>query len=412
MRDHCLCAAGAARSSPPGRSSDEPNSDHPMMHGAPLRLLVALALAAVALLAIGEHLAGPPQWTPDGLFYEARALELGGVDEASSLEQTFGGSIGAELRGIDPERSGDPAWSAYHERFYERRVSVPLAAKAIEPVAGERALLDVSIAGYVAAVLAVFGLLLLRFALPIAAGVALLTVFLPALTHHAAFPQTDSWGLALETAALACGVLALQRGPRWIVPWFLAILVLSFTRDSAWIPILAAGVTALILRSRVSIGLVATGVAAVIPVLLLYSTPTRELLATMLNEARPNPEGSWGFIASRYPDAVIEMLHADGGFVLDGAWYSAMYLLTGVGLLFALGRGSKRTPTTVVLQAAAAAGALFVLLVPVFSAFRLELVLVPMAAFGLALGAEWASQRVSMRVPSLTASGMTDRSSP
>ena len=52
---------------------------------------------------------------------------------------------------IDPEQSGDPAWVAYHAQFYERRVAVPAAAEAIEPVAGERAILTVSIAGYVAA---------------------------------------------------------------------------------------------------------------------------------------------------------------------------------------------------------------------------------------------------------------------
>ena len=39
------------------------------------------------------------------------------------------------------------------------------------------------------------------------------------------------------------------------------------------------------------------------------------------------------------------------------------------------------------MKAGAVAGAAYVLAVPVFSAFRLELVLVPMAAVGLALGA-------------------------
>lgn len=371
------------------------------MNRVALRLLVALALAAIALVAMRGHLTGPPHWTPDGLFYEARALKLGGVDTATALERTFGGDIGAKLRRIDPERSGDPAWYVYHARFYERRISVPLAAKAIAPVSGERALLDVSIAGYVAAVLAIFGLLLLRFGLPIAAGVALLTIFLPALTEHAGFPQTDSWGLALETAALACGILALQRGPRWIVPWFLAILVLSFTRDSAWIPIVAAGGAALMLRSRVSVGLLVSGVAAAIPVVLLFSVPTRELLATMLSDAQPNPGGSWGFIAGRYPGAIVDMLHADGGFVLDGAWYSAAYLLAGSALLFLVAWRTERTAATILLQAAALAGVTFVLLVPVFSAFRLELALVPMAAFGLALGAERVARRLAVRMPSL-----------
>ena len=117
---------------------------------------------------------------------------------------------------------------------------MPLAAAALEPIAGDRAMLDISLAGYVAAILAIFGLLLLRFRLAIAAAVTLATVFLPALVDHSSYPLTDSWGLALETAALACGLLVLERGPRWLIPWTLSILLLSFTRDSTWIPIAAA----------------------------------------------------------------------------------------------------------------------------------------------------------------------------
>lgn len=117
--------------------------DDPTMNRVAVRLLVALVLVAVALVAMHGHLSGPPHWTPDGLFYQARALELGGVDRDSALERTFGGGLGADLRRIDPKRSGDPDWAAYHMRFYERRVSVPYVAKEIAPLAGERALLDV-----------------------------------------------------------------------------------------------------------------------------------------------------------------------------------------------------------------------------------------------------------------------------
>ena len=85
-------------------------------------------------------------------------------------------------------------------------------------------MLDLSLVGYVAAVLAVFGLLLLRFRLAIAGAVTLATVFLPALVEHSSYPLTDSWGLALETAALACGLLVLERGSRWLIPWTALIL--------------------------------------------------------------------------------------------------------------------------------------------------------------------------------------------
>jgi hypothetical protein len=359
---------------------------------------VAVALIAVGIFAMRAQLSGPAHWTPDGLFYQSRALELAGVDGAMALKRTFEGAIAAELRQTDPTRSGDLKWARYHERFYERRVFVPYAASVIAPAAGDRALLDVSIAGYLAGILAIFGLLMVRFALPIAAAVTLLTIFLPMFTENSGFPQTDSWGLALEAGALAFGILALQRGTRWVVPWVLAILALSFTRDSAWIAIIAAGYLAFKVRSRLSFALLGSGIAAALPVALLFSVPTRELLATMLNNAEPNPDGSWGFILRNYPAAVVDTLHADAGFVLDGAWYSALYLLGGIALLFVLGRGKERSAATMFLQAAAFAGAAFVMVVPLFSALRLELAIVPIAAWGIALACERLAQPLALRI--------------
>jgi hypothetical protein len=351
-------------------------------------LLVALALVAAALVAVGGSLSGAPRWTPDGLFYHARALELDGMDRDAALERTFGGPMGAQLRARDPERSGDPEWVRYSAQFYERRVTVPLAALAIEPLASERAILDISLAGYIAAVLAIFALLLTRFRLAIAGAVTLATVFLPALVSHSSYPLTDSWGLALETAALASGILVLQRGPRWLVPWGVALAVLAFTRDSSWIPLAASAWLILSLRSKVTWAMLAVGIAAAIPVLLAFSMPTRELLAMMLNGLQPAPDASWGFVAEQYPGALADFVRADGGFVRNGAWYSAAYLVAGLALLFLLARGRDRTPSLIFLQGAALAAVAYVLVLPVFSAFRLELVCVPMAAFGLGLGAE------------------------
>jgi hypothetical protein len=131
-----------------------------------------------------------------------------------------------------------------------------------------------------------------------------------------------------------------------------------------------------------------TGVAAAIPVLLMFSVPTRELLAMMLNDAQPAPGASWGFVAENYPGAIADLVRADGGYVRDGAWFSALYLAGGLGLLFLLGRAQRREPVMTFLWAGALASLVYVLLVPIFSAFRLELACIPMAAFGLALGAE------------------------
>jgi hypothetical protein len=364
------------------------------------RLAVAAILAVVALLAVSGSLSGPARWSPDGLFYQAKVYEIhDGLSQNDALQRAFRGPLGADLRSIDPERSGSQQWVAYNARFYERRLTVPVAASVLTPAAGDRALLDVSIAGYVAAVLAVFWLLLvLRLPLGVATAVSLATAFLPALTKHSSFPLTDSWGLALETAAFAVGILALRHGRRWLIPWVAIIALLSLTRDSMWIPILAAAAVAVFQRSRIAAALAATGVAATLPAFLAVQVPLRELLGEMLNGGQPMPDASWGSILGKYPGAVVDLLQANGGYVRDGAWLSAAYLLIGLGALFVLTARRPRSEVSVLLLAGAIAGAAYVVVVPVFSAFRLELVLVPMAAAGLGFAAlravEWARESV------------------
>jgi hypothetical protein len=367
------------------------------MRSLAVRLIVALVLAATAVLAVSGSLSGPARWSPDGLFYQAKVYEIhDGLSQPAALRKAFQGPLGARLRAIDPDRSGSQQWVAYNARFYERRVTVPLAAAALTPFAGDRAILDVSLAGYVAAALALYWLLLLlRFRLVVAAGVTLATIFLPALTHHAQFPLTDSWGLALEILAFAGGVLALRRGPRWLALWVAAIVLLSLTRDSMWIPVLGAVILAVAQRSRATLQLAVAGVLAALPAVVAVRVPMRELLAQMLNGLQPAPDLSWGTIAGRYPSAIVDLLQADGGFVRDGAWYSALYLIAGLVLLVVLARSARRDPATLLIAGGALAGLAYVLVVPVFSAFRLELVLVPMAAFGLALGGERLAARVT-----------------
>jgi hypothetical protein len=375
--------------------------------------VVAVLLVAAALFAVRDSLSGAPRWSPDGLFYQAKVYELRGAGEDVALARAFEGPLGERLRQIDPDRSGSPAWVAYNARFYERRLTMPLAAAGLQPVAGVRSILDISLAGYVVAVLGIFGLLLLlRFRLPVVVAATLATIFLPALTKHSTYPLTDSWGLALETGALAFGVLALERGRRWLIPWATAILVLSFTRDSTWIPVLAALILTLYLRSRIVLWLFTTGLAAALPSMLAVRVPMRELLAQMVNtNLQPAPDASWWFVAQRYPRAIVELLQADGGYVRDGAWYSAAYLIVGLAALFFLTRGAGASAGTQLLKAGAVVGAVYVLVVPVFSAFRLELVVVPMAALGLAVALERLRERVplaslpGLRAPAIPPAG-------
>ena len=205
---------------------------------------LAAVLGALALASVWSAADDPVVWTPDALYYQARLLEFRGVEHEAAMDRTFEGPISAELRARDPNHTGNAEWVEYNEPFYERRVAFPLAGAAVYEVAGNRSLLYLSLAGYVATILALFGLLLLRFRVAIASLVTLATIVLPPLTHHSSFPLTDSWGLALEIVALGAAILALERGLRWLPLWIAAIAVLAFTRDSTWIPVHAVGLCA------------------------------------------------------------------------------------------------------------------------------------------------------------------------
>jgi hypothetical protein len=357
--------------------------------------LLAVVLAALACVAVWPKFQDPVSWSPDGLYYQARLLEIRGVDKSAALKQVFQGPISADLRARDPLHTGSPSWVKYNEPFYERRVSVPLAGAALYPVAGNRSLLYLSLAGYVASILALFGLLLLRFRVAVATVVTLATIFLPPLIKNSGIPLTDSWGLALELVALGAAMLTLDRGLRWLPLWVVSIGVLAFTRDSTWIPLLAAGWCAVRYRTRVPVALFASGIAAALPALLLFRTPVRDLLALLVNNSEPSSDTSWSFIARHYPGALLDLIRSDGGFLRRGQWFTALYFVAGAGGFVALLRRGPMTRSASLMAAAGVLAVGYVLAAPAFSAFRLELAFVPMAAYGLALLAERATSRLA-----------------
>jgi hypothetical protein len=188
----------------------------------------------------------------------------------------------------------------------------------------------------------------------------------------------------------------LKRGLRWLPLWIVTIAILGFTRDSSVVPVLAAGWLALRDRTRVPVLLFLSGLAAVLPASLLFTSPVREVMALAVNHSEPSADTSWGFIARHYPAAAIDLIRANVGFLRRGEWYTALFLGGGLVSLFAFAR--RRPSASIRLLAAGAIlGLLYVLSVPVFSAFRLELVFVPMAAYGLALAAEYALARLAER---------------
>jgi hypothetical protein len=145
--------------------------------------------------------------------------------------------------------------------------------------------------------------------------------------------------------------------------------------------------------------LFATGLLAALPPLLLFQVPVRELLAELVNGLEPSSDTSWSFILGHYPGALLDLVRANVGFLRRGEWYTAFYLVGGVLslFLFVWRRPAARTSATSLLTAGAVGGLLYVLAAPAFSAFRLELVFLPMAAWGLALVSEVVLARVAER---------------
>jgi hypothetical protein len=343
-------------------------------------------LAAVALASVWSPLTGPITWTPDGLFYQEHVLRIRGVPDEQAFRSVFEGPLSAGVR----ESWGDERfveWVEYNDElgFYERRLAVPLVAAAIEPAAGERSLLVVSVAGFVAAVLVLFALLRLHFSLAIAFATTLLAILLPPFRHFSALPLTDSWGVALLVAGLLCALLTLRRGTFWLLPFAAALLVLGFTRDSGWVLVLGTLGLAVTTRERRALLLTGVGACAVMIAPLLHGLPLREVLAFTLNDFRPPPETSWSFLARHYPDGVLELVRADAGFLRRGEWFTAVYMIGGIVALFALGRESTDRVAATLMQATAVASLLYLLALPNFTGFRLELVFLPAAAFGVAL---------------------------
>ena len=192
--------------------------------------------------------------------------------------------------------------------------------------------------GYVAAILALFGLLLLRFRLAIAAAVTAATVFLPPLVDHSSYPLTDSWGLALEIVAFArrpAGARA--RADAGCCSGSVRSRVLSFTRDSTWIPVLAAGWCALRLRiAHAGDALRDRGRRSATRAPALHDACARPARA-----ARQQLPGAERHVvgvhrAATTPHAVFELVRANVGFLRRGEWYTALYLVGGVVALLLL----------------------------------------------------------------------------
>jgi len=133
------------------------------------------------------------------------------------------------------------AWQTFESQFSRRRWLVPTLTAAVRPIAGLRALPDVAIVGYLVFGVALCLLLASRFAVASSLGVTALCLALAPLRNWGLRPMTDSWGLALLTAALLAVLVVLARGRKWLALWIGIMLLLSLTRDLAVIPLAGLG---------------------------------------------------------------------------------------------------------------------------------------------------------------------------
>jgi hypothetical protein len=347
--------------------------------------LAVAALLLLAAISMGRHWAGPIDWETDALFYQSKTMQIEGTDGSTARREVFGGPLSHYERGLEAENPGepprvsDPAWVEYSSGFYARRLILPAIAAALSPVLGLRSLLVLSLVGFILVPALLFVLLRRRLSFGVSVGVAAAVILWPPLRAWSVFPLTDSTGLALMIAALICGAFVIERSSRWLVPWFLCVLALGFTRDIAFMPVIAAFGLLVVKRDRRSAALVGCGILAALPPLMVHSVSESESLAYVFANHTIPADTSWGSVLADYPGNLGHVLGRYADYALSDP---LVVLIAVAGLVAAFVLAPRRDPLTILLWSTFP-GYLFLMAIgPAFSAFRYELVLVPLIAFG------------------------------
>jgi hypothetical protein len=349
-----------------------------------------VALLFLGVVSMGRQWTGPVLWELDALFYQAHVEQLRGQDRDEAIHSVFSGPLSQRAREIeaateDKRRVRDPAWPVYSERFYERRWLLPTLAAGMYPVFGERSLKELSLLAYIAIGPLLFLLLRRRFHPLTAFVMAAAVLALPPLRDWTVFPLTDSAGLALLAAGLLAALAVYERGLKWLPAWIACIFALALTRDTAFVLVLAAGALALMQRDRRSVWLVASGFAASLPAPLIWSVGIREQLAYVFADHVKPQDTSWSFVTSEYFPHLRDVASKYVDYA-TGHPHVVLFFLVGVVCAFVL--APRRDPFFALLQGTFAGYLVLLAIGPTFSIFRYELVLVPLAAAGVALAGE------------------------
>lgn len=374
-------------------------------------VLAIFSLTLLAAISVASHWAGPVSWETDALFYQAKSEEISGTDAATARREVFGGPLSNYARQLEveapnePARVSDPAWVEYSAPFYARRLLLPALAAALDPVLGLHALETLSLLAFVLIPGLLFLLLRRRLSFSVSVLVSVAVILWPPLRAWSVFPLGDSSGVALLIAALLCGLLTIERGSRWLLPWALCVAGLAFTRDIAFVPVISALALLAIRRDRISVGLVACGIAAAVPALLVQSVSESKQLAYVFADHAIPTDTSWGSVLSEYP---ANLGHMAGRYADYAAANPHVVLLAIGGVVAAFALAPRRDPLTILVWGTFPAYLLLLAIGPAFSGFRYELVLLPLMAFGYGYLAE----RLAPRLRDLVRRGVGAKSPP
>ena len=360
--------------------------------------LIAFGVALVAALMMFPYWGPPTAWETDGLFYEAQKFELEGEPSQAARREVFASHRADVIKEDEldipvSERTADnPEWVEYSSQFYRRRWVIPAAAAAVEPLFGSNSLETIALFGYVVSITLLYLLLRRRFSMLISLGVALACLLLPPVRLVAAEPGTDSWGLALLIAGLIAASFVLDGRRRWLIPWVGVILVGSFTRDMTIVLVLAVAFAALFLRTRPATELTVSGLLASVPAPLMGGAPFRENLAYVMNDYREPADSSWGYVLGHYPGQLFSVVRDDVTYPFHFAFFLpvlvAMLAIFAGWIALIVVRRIKGDPYFQLLRGSLVGGIASILVSVNFTTWRLELVLLPAAAVGIALLAQ------------------------
>jgi hypothetical protein len=368
----------------------------------PRTAVLAVLVGGVVALVAAPGFVKLDEPNSDGLFYEMQRLRVEGHDEADATRIVFDGAIARQTAAIEDEpthpRVLDPAWVEYSKRFYRRRWLVPALAAGLAPVVGEhpgRALRVASLLGYLFVAPVLFLLLRRRFSPWLSAGLAVACTLAPPVYKWSLGMRVDSWGLQLEALALLSAVLVKDLGRRWLALWILAIAALSLTRDAETVLLPAVAWLLFVERgdreaTRTNLALLGTGLAASVPAFLIGGAAVRDNLAYVIGGYTIPADSSWSYVASGYLDQLWRTISTDASYPVDFPAPIAVVLYAGLALAVAalvavIARPSRGDPYFSLMKAAIPGSVLLLLLANNPQAYRLELVLVPIAAVGLAV---------------------------